>query len=530
MAQAVRDNRIIISGSEATSKLLEGAQALYESVATTFGPRGKNVLLEKPFGRPVATRDGVTVSRDSYFSDRPKNMGAQYLNEASESTNQAAGDGTSATVVLGYHLYKECLQAVAAGQHPMEISKQLYNDSYVLLDKLSKLTKPVKKSQLKEVATVSAGNPLLGQLISEAIERVGEDGGILTERSPIADVEREYVDGYYLQNGFTALQAGKKELADPYVIVSAKRIVSPIDAGEIMTKTAQLTEEPLKPGENPQSRASRHFRFLFIGNFEEAAYNLIVENINKGTIDAVIIKTPPQFGAMATHLLEDIAMYAGCRLIGEGDTVKSFTKGNIGSVSRVVSTHTEATLFADNTSELVVDRVKEIKERIETETSDAIIEKLRDRIAKLEGKVALFKIGGALESEKEEKEFRVEDAIQATRAAYKHGIVAGGGVTWLELSKCDVSDIYKRALVATFGKLLDNAYGERAVVRLEDAQKAQSGMGYNLRAGDKLVDMVKEGIIDPELVVEEVIKNATSAIATLITIDRLHIFEDAPQA
>jgi chaperonin GroEL len=516
--QAVKDNRLILEGKEATDKLLEGAKAIYESVSTTFGPKGRNVLLEKPFGRPVATRDGVTVARDTYFSDRAKNMGAQYLNEASETTNSNAGDGTSATVALAFHIYENCLQAVAAGDDPMEISRQLYSDSYVLLDKLNKLSKPVKKSQLKEVATVSAGDPLLGQLISEAIERVGEDGGILTEKAPIADVEREYVDGYYLQSGFTALQAGKKELANPYVIVSAKRIVSPMDAGEIMTKTAQLTE--LKQGEA--------IRFLFIGNFEEAAYQLIVENINKGLIDAVVIKTPPQFGAMATHLLEDIAIYAGCRLIGEGDSVKNFTKGNIGQVNKVVTSHVESTIFASNETETVKDRIQEIKDRIKTEISDAVIERLRDRVAKLEGKVALFKIGGAIDSEKEEKEFRVEDAIQATRAAYKHGIVAGGGVTWLELSKCDVSDIYKKALLSTFGKLLENAYGDKSVIKLDAALNAPTGHGYNLREGDELVDVIKAGIVDPKLVVEEVIKNATSAIATLITIDRLHIFEDAP--
>lgn len=516
MSQAIKDNRIIIEGKEATDKLLEGAKAIYGSVSTTFGPKGRNILLEKPFGRPVATRDGVTVSRDTYFSDRAKNMGAQYLNEASEQTNQAAGDGTSATVILGYHLYDNCLKEVAAGKHPMDISKQLYEDSYVLLNRLSELTKPVKKAQLKEVATVSAGDPLLGQLIAEAIERVGEDGGILTEKAPISGVEREYVDGYYLQNGFTALQAGKKELVDPFVIVSAKRMTSAADAFELLTKTAQFNE--LQPGDIP--------RILFIGNFEEACYQLIIDNINKGTIDAVVIKTPPQFGNMATHLLEDIALYANCRLLGEGDTVKSFTKSHIGRVKRVVSTHTESTIFADNSSEGVIDRIQEIKGRIKSETVDAIIEKLRDRVAKLEGKVALFKIGGAIESEKEEKEFRIEDAIQATRAAYKYGLVAGGGVTWLELSKCKVSNVYQKALQSVFQKLLLNA-NFPAEIKLAEALDAPMGYGYDLRSDGKLLDVVKAGIIDPELVVEQVIKNATSAIATLITIDRLHIFEDS---
>lgn len=521
MAQTVKDNRIILEEDEARAKLLEGTKAIYESVATTFGPRGKNVLLEKPFGRPVATRDGVTVARDTYFSDRAKNMGAQYLNEASETTNQVAGDGTSATVVYGHHLYKNSLQAVAAGMHPMQVRDVLYDDSQVLLARLDKLTKQVKKSQLKEVATVSAGDPLLGQLIAEAIERVGEDGGILTEKSHVADVEREFVDGYYLQNGFTALQAGRKEMTDPFVIVSSKRIASAVDAHELLTNTMRLND--MQPGQIP--------KILFVGNFDDAAYNLIVENINAGRVDAVVIKTPPQFGNMATHLLEDIALYAGCRLIGDGDSIKNFTKGNIGQVNRVVSTHTECTIFGDNTSEVVQDRVAEIKDNLENEVVDAIAEKLRDRISKLEGKVALFRIGGAIDSEKEEKEFRVEDAIQATRAAYKHGIVAGGGVTWLELSKLDdISDITRKSLQSVFGKLMENAFYDKAPIKLQNALEAPTGFGYNLRADDKLVDMIKSGVIDPRLVVEQVIKNATAAIATLITIGRVHIFEDAPQS
>lgn len=516
MAQAVRDNRIIIDGTKATDKLLEGAEAIYKSVGTTFGPKGRNVLLEKPFGRPVATRDGVTVARDTYFSDRAKNMGTQYLNEAAETTNQIAGDGTSATVILAYHLYKNALQAVAAGQHVMDIKQNLLDDSYIILDRLEALTKPVKKAQLKEVAAVSAGDPLLGQLIAEAIERVGEDGGIITEKSHISDVEREYVDGYYLQTGFDALQSGKKELVDPFVIVSSKRMTSAADAFELLTRTAKF--KGLEPGQIP--------RILFVGNFEEACYQLIVDNINRGAIDAIVIKTPPQFGNMAAHLLEDIALYANCRLLGEGDSVKSFTEANVGRVDRVVSTHTESTIFAANDTEAVTTRIQEIKDRIDGEISDAVAEKLRDRISKLEGKVALFKIGGAIESEKEEKEFRVEDAIQATRAAYKHGIVAGGGVTWLELSKCDVTEVYRKSLQSVFVKLLKNA-NLQSEVKLQEALEASTGFGYNLRESSKLVDVVKAGVIDPKLVVEQVIKNATSAIATLITIGRVHIFEDA---
>ena len=517
-----KDNRIVLKGDQVREKLLEGAYAVYETVASTYGPKGRNVLLEKPFGRPILTRDGVTVARDTYFSDRAKNIGAQIVLEASETTNRIAGDGTSGSVVLSYHLMKNGVQAIAGGKHPMEIKKQLFDDSYVLLEKLEKLSTKTKKTQLKEVASVSCGDPLLGQLIAEAIEYVGSDGGIITEKAHVQDVEREYIDGYYLQNGFEALQSGKKELIDPLVIVSTRRLSSSADAYEILMKASQA--KGIQPGDVP--------RFLFIGNIEDAAYNLIVDNINRGRIDAIIIKTPPQFGNMGKDLLEDIAIYAGCEPIGDSTNLKLFSRQTpegitttyVGSLDKVIANKSEVTLFADNTTEQVRDRVTEIKDQITVETTDAITEKLKERVAKLEGKIALFKIGGATDSEKEEKEFRVEDAIQATRAAYSHGVVSGGGVTLLELSKTGVSDVYKKALQETFKQLLTNANFESH--KFNEALTAPTGFGFNLRGSDELVDMKKAGILDPTLVVEQIIKNATSVSANALTTDTVLIFEN----
>ena len=515
MAQQEKDTRIVLKGEKARAKLLEGAKAVYDGVSTTYGPKGRNVLIEKPFGRPLMTRDGVTVAKDIYFKDRAKNMGAQYVNEAAEITNKISGDGTSATVGLTYLLLEGGQKSIAAGMHPMEVKDMLVKDSFTLLKALKKLSKPAKISQLKEVATVSSGSSIYGDLIGGAIERAGNEGGILTERAFVEDVTREYIDGYYLQNGFQALQSGKKELIDPFVIVSAKRLTSGVDAFELMTKTAK--SKGVQPGEIP--------KFLFVGNFEDACYQSIVENINRGTIDAVIIKTPPQFGAMGTQLLEDIAIYAKCRIIGESDNVRNFTDGNIGTVDKVVATQNYSTLFADNKTENIEVRVQEIKDRLKDETSDAIAEKLRERISSFENKVALFKIGGSTDSEKEEKEFRIEDAIQATRAAFREGIVAGGGVTWIELSKLDISPTYKTALQALFSKLLTNANLPEQVY-LQKVLDAPKGFGINLRDTGELVDMFKVGVLDPTLVCEQVIKNATSNAALLLTTDKVIIFED----
>lgn len=538
MAQAKKDHRVVIQGEEARKELMAGAKFAYDAVTATYGPKGTNVMIEKPFGRPLTTRDGVQVARDTYSSDRPKNMGTQRVLEASETTNRVAGDGTTATVALTYHLMKRGTQAIAAGTHPMEVKKQLLEDSYKVLSKLDELTTPVKKGQLNQVATISAGDPLLGKLISEAIEKVGADGGIITEKSPLDNIEREYVDGYYLQSGFQALQTGKKELIDPFVIVSIRRLSSAADIADMLTKSLQSMKF------NPQTDGIP--RFLIIGNIEDAAYVNAVNLINQGKIDAVILKTPAQFGDMGKQLLEDIAVYAGCTPIMDNTSARDFTASYVGSIDKVVASKSEATLFADNETEAVATRVQEIKDQIEVETVDAINEKLKDRVAKLEGKIALFRIGGATDSVKEEVEFRVEDAINATRAAVTNGVVAGGGVTLLELSKLDISPEYRDALRDTFQQLLINANvrarlkgwsrirswfdrGLTTRTKIYEAINAPLGQGFNLREGGELVDMVKSGVLDPALVVQQIVKNATASATDMLTTSTLIVFEDAEE-
>lgn len=519
----VRENKELKLEEETREKLLEGAKAAFIAVSTTYGPKGKNVLIERGFGRPTLTRDGWTIVREVYFKDRAKNMGAQILIEASTAANLVSGDGSSATVVLSYHLLKNAIQAIAAGQHPMDIRDTLTKDSQVLLEALEKLAIPVKDSQLQEVATVSSGNPLIGQLIAEAVLHVGKDGGILTEKAPLNEVEREYINGYYLQSGFTALQAGRKELVDPYVVVSSKRLSSASDTIEILEGI--MDTKDLKKGSIP--------KILFVGNFEDAAYNTIVNTINAGMIDAVVIKTPPMYGEYGKYLLDDIALYAGCTAITDDVNLKSFViiRDNrphspyIGTVDKVTANKSESTVFADNSTEAVQVRIAEIKDQIEAEQVPAILEKLKDRVAKLEGRICLFKIGAPTDTEKEELEFRVEDAINSTRNAHSEGIVAGGGVTLLELSKLDISDIFKNALQATFQQLLTNANFPEGSLR--NALEAPKGQGYNLRKDDKLVNVIKEGILDPVTVPREVIRNAASAIGGAITVGASLIFTDS---
>lgn len=520
MTQQKKDNRIIITGKEAREKLVQGAKFAYDAVTATYGPKGTNVMIEKPFGRPLTTRDGVSVARDAYTSDRPINMGAQRVLEASETTNRIAGDGTTATVAYTYHLINRGSLAIAAGVHPMEIKKQLLDDSYKLLDRLKELKKPVEGNQLNQVATVSSGDPLLGKLISEAIEHVGATGGITTEKAPLEDIEREYVDGYYLQSGFQALQAGKKEMADPLVLVISRRISSAADIASILSKSLGAVKF------NPQESGVP--RFLLIGNIEDAAYANAVNLINQAKIDAIVLRTPPQFGDMGKEVLEDIAAYAGCKPITDNVGINDLTSAHVGTITKVVASKTEATLFADKNTEEVNDRIQAIKDQLEVEVVDAIREKLQDRVAKLEGKIALFKIGGATDSVKEEVEFRVEDAIHATRAALTDGVVPGGGTTLLELSKSDVSDTTRLALQDTFKQLLLNA-NLPAELKLDEALRAPMGHGFNLRESGELVDMVKSGVLDPALVVEQIIKNGTASATDMLTTETLIVFEDAEE-
>lgn len=510
-----KEGRILVYEDELRVELLEGAKAAFDAVAVTYGPRGKNVLIERSFGRPTFSRDGATIVEQVFFSERIKNMGAQVVIEASRSANHVSGDGSSATAILTYHLLKYGLQAIAAGKHPMEVSEIITEDSYKLLEKLKKLAIPVEDEQLSDVATVSAGNQAIGQLIADAILYVGSDGGIITEKAPLTEIEREYVDGYYLESGFQAIQTGKKELVDPYVIVSSKTLRSGADAIDLLKGSVDALG--LKPGQV--------HRFLFIGNFEDAAYATIVENINRGVIDAIIIKTPPMYGETGKYLLEDIAIYAGCNPITGNTNLKQFNASFIGSIDKVVANKSESTLFADNQVESVRTRIEEIQDQLSGEDAPAIAEKLRNRIAKLEGKIAIFKIGAATETEKEELEYRIEDAINSTRHAYEEGIVAGGGITLLELSKLSISDIYREALRATFKQLLINANLE-AELKLHEALNAPKGQGFNLRKDGKLVDMVKEGIIDAYVVPREIIFHATSMIAETIKLGLSVVFED----
>lgn len=512
MAQQERDNKLLIYGEDVKKAVLEGAKAVYKAVTTTYGAKGRNVLLEKTYGRPVLTRDGVTVAKEVYFKDRPKNMAAQLVVEASQTTNRVAGDGTSATVALTYHLVKEALK----NDDPMQARETINADAQRLLDEIAKVKSDVKSKDLTHVASISGGNKALGKLIADAVKYVGKDGGLITEKAHITGVEREYVDGYFLQQGFTAISEGRRELENPYVVVASKPITSNADVIELLQRLVEVTET----GQNEK------LRLALFGEIEGEAYQTIVANILKGTIDATVVKTPST-GDMGVHYLEDIAIYTGGKLITEGTPFSEVDKNYLGSAKKVTCDQQSCSIFDGKfDKDEYTKRLKVLKSRADKEENEHLLEKVRDRIAKLEGKIALFKIGGATDTEKEEKEFRIEDAIQATRAAHQYGVVPGGGIVFLHLSRVvGISGMFQKALRSTFKQLLKNANFE-AEVKLREALDAGLPMGFNLVKGDKLVDMTKEGILDPALVIEQVVKNSASIAGNIATMESMIIFED----
>jgi len=456
-------------------------------------------------------------------------MGAQLLIEASEQTNRVAGDGTSATVILGYELIKLGQRKITDdGMNPMDVKQEIMEDSYKLLNALDAMKHKVKKGQLEQVATVSSGDPLLGKLISEAVEEVGPDGGLVTEKAAINGVDRTYVSGYFMQQGFQSIETGKKEIENCYVVVSSKNISAKTDAITLLTRLLEraATDQkvPQTPGQPIQLKDP--LKVAFFGEIDGEAYNVIVANINAGALDGTITKSLPM-GEFGAQYLEDLAIYTRGKSIKSGENLSSITIDYFGQADKVTCTTTETTVFGgQGASEDVDKRKAELKDRLKSEPLENVQEKIRDRISKLEGKVAKFSIGGATETEREEKEFRIEDAIQSTRAAAQSGVVTGGGISLLKLSKTEgIHEITSQALRNVFKKLMSNA-NLPPDIKLEEALNAPDGQGFNLRRGGELTDLVKAGILDPFLVIQEVITNASSTAANAVTIGAIITFID----
>jgi chaperonin GroEL len=518
----------IIFTEDARAKLKRGVDILAQSVATTLGPKGRNVALDKKYGAPTVTHDGVTVAKEIELADPYENMGAQLLKEAATKTNDIAGDGTTTATVLAQIIVHEGLKNVAAGANPMLIKRGIEAGVDAIVDNLKKLAVKVEKhDQISQVATISAQDAEIGNLIADVMDKVGKDGVITVEESKSLNFETEYVEGMEFDRGYispyfvTASDTMTSEIKDPYILIYDKKISAAQDIIPILEKIIQ--------------RGKRDFVIIAEDVDGEALATLVLNKL-RGMLNVLAIKAPG-FGDRRKAMLQDIAILTDGTVITEelGRKLESVQIEDLGRAARVVSTKDDTTIIDGEGSEKAINgRVEEIKVEIANSTSDYDKEKLNERLAKLAGGVAVIRVGAATETELKEKKHRVEDALSATRAAVEEGIVPGGGVALLtsirvldgvKMSNDDEQvgvNILKRALEEPIRRIVGNAGVDGSVViqSVKQMAKEKKHFGYDVISGD-YVDMIKAGIIDPVKVTRGALQNASSIAAMILTTEAL---------
>jgi chaperonin GroEL len=525
---------------EARRALKRGVDTVADAVKTTLGPRGRNVAIDKKFGAPTVTHDGVTVAKEIELKDPFENMGAQLLKEAATKTNDVAGDGTTTATVLAQAIVNEGLKVVAAGSNPMMLKRGLERGVEAVVTAIQGMATPVRdRADIAHVASISAADREIGELIAEVMERVGKDGVITVEESKGIAFEKEYTEGMQIDRGYisgyfiTNTERQEAELDDPYILITDKKISSVQDIIPTLEKVLQVTKNLVIVAEDIDG---------------EALATLVVNKL-RGTISPLGVKAPG-FGDRRKAMLQDIAILTGGTVISEevGRKLDSVTMEDLGRARRVIATKDDTTFIEGRGDESAIRaRIEQIRAQIETTTSDFDREKLQERLAKLAGGVAVIKVGAATEPELKEKKHRVEDALSATRAAVEEGIVPGGGVALInaiaaldnvQLTHEDERigvQILRRALEEPMRMLARNAGQDGAViidaVRRKHAETGSTRYGYNVLTNE-MVDMIEEGIIDPAKVTRSAVQNAASIAAMILTTEALitDIPEEKPAA
>ena len=510
----------LLFDQEARQALKDGIDALADAVKITLGPKGRNVVLDKKFGAPTITNDGVTIAKDIDLEDPFENIGAQLAKEVASKTNDIAGDGTTTATVLAQAIVQEGLKNVAAGASPMALKRGLESASAAVIDTLKKNATPVTtRQQMAQVASISANNDeAIGTLIGEVMEKVGKDGVITVEESKGIATEVEYVEGMAFDRGYispyfvTNPEKMEAEIEDAYILVTDKKISAVADILPMLEKLLQVSKNLL----------------IICEDCDGEALATLAVNKLRGTINVVAVKAPG-FGDRRKENLGDIAALTGAEVISEelGRKLDSVAIDDLGRARRVVIGKEETTIIeGKGPPEAVQGRVAQIKAALETTTSDWDREKLQERLGKLAGSVAVIKVGAATEVELKEKKHRVEDALSATRAAVEEGIVAGGGVAFinalpvLEKSKLEGDEktgvnILRRALEEPLRRIAINA-GQDGSVMVQNVKEMKKGEGYDA-AKDEYGNMEKKGIIDPLKVTRAALENAISIAGMVLT-------------
>jgi chaperonin GroEL len=518
----------LVFTDEARKKLKQGVDVMANAVKTTLGPKGRNVALDKKFGSPTVTHDGVTVAREVELEDPFENMGAQLLKEAATKTNDIAGDGTTTSVVLAQAIVHEGMRNIAAGANPMLLKRGLEKGGQAVVEAIKADAKEVKgKEEIAQIATISAADAQIGQLIADVMDKVGREGVITVEESKGLQFETEFVEGMQIDRGYISAyfvtNADRMEavIEDPYILITDKKISAITDILPVLEKLVQVSKNLIIVAEDVDG---------------EALATLVVNKL-RGTLNVLGVKAPG-FGDRRKAMLEDIAILTGGQVITEeaGRKLDSTTIQDLGRARRVTANKDETTFVEGHgDQDKILGRVKQIKAQIEETTSDFDKEKLQERLAKLAGGVAVIKVGAATEVELKEKKHRVEDALSAARAGVEEGMVPGGEITLinavkaLDKVKAEGDEqtgvfILRRALEEPFRQLAANAGQDGAVlldaVRRKQAETKSNVWGYEV-VKNEIVDLFKAGVIDPAKVVRSAVENAVSIAGMILTTEAL---------
>jgi chaperonin GroEL len=519
---------------EARRRVLAGAEKLYDAVKVTMGPKGRNVVISKSFGNPTVTHDGVTVAKavdlpEDTDENLGEKVGAELIKQAASKMNDVAGDGTTTVTVLTYHILAEANRLIAAGHNPMDLRKGVEKAGAEALEALSGMRVDIaaKADKVAQVATISAGDEEIGEMIADVIGKVGKDGVVTVEEGQSLGLESEVVEGFNMDRGFVS----------PYMVTDSARMEASYDKPAILVTTQKVSSiQEFLPLLEKLAQSGKKDLVIIAEDIDGEALATLVLNKLKGTFNTLALKAPA-FGDRRKAILEDIAILTGATVIDEerGYTFENAELDMLGSARRVIADKDQTTIIEGAGSAAdVASRIDQIRTHIDNATSEYDKENLEKRQAALSGKVAVIKVGGATETEIEEKKFRVDDAVAATKAALDEGIVPGGGITLINIAD-KISDensagyqLLKNALVQPFKHLMANA-GLNPDEKLPQVRSAaKAGQGFNVNSPEELVDMIKAGVIDPARVTKEVIQNAVSIAATAMTMGGLVV--EIPEA